>query len=147
MQNNTLIIENADRFGLSQLHQLRGRVGRSTRHAYAYFTYRPDKNLTEIAEKRLSAIRDFAEFGSGFKIAMRDLEIRGAGNVLGAEQHGHMDKIGYELYSKLLKEELPQCKVVVGGAVLTKEYADKIGADKYAHDAMETVRYAQGILK
>ena len=83
---NTLIIENADRFGLSQLHQLRGRVGRSTRHAYAYFTYKPDKNLTEIADKRLSAIRDFAEFGSGFKIAMRDLEIRGAGNLLGAEQ-------------------------------------------------------------
>ena len=81
---NTLIIENADRFGLSQLHQLRGRVGRSIRHAYAYFTYRPDKSLTEVAEKRLSAIRDFAEFGSGFKIAMRDLEIRGAGNLLGA---------------------------------------------------------------
>ena len=90
---NTLIIENADRFGLSQLHQLRGRVGRSTRHAYAYFTYKPDKNLTEIAEKRLSAIRDFAEFGSGFKIAMRDLEIRGAGNLLGAEQSGHTQAV------------------------------------------------------
>ena len=95
---NTLIIENADRFGLSQLHQLRGRVGRSTRHAYAYFTYKPDKNLTEIAEKRLSAIRDFAEFGSGFKIAMRDLEIRGAGNLLGAEQSGHMMSVGYDMY-------------------------------------------------
>ena len=101
---NTLIIENADRFGLSQLHQLRGRVGRSTRHAYAYFTYRPDKNLTEIAEKRLSAIRDFAEFGSGFKIAMRDLEIRGAGNLLGAEQSGHMMSVGYDMYLKLLDE-------------------------------------------
>ena len=101
---NTLIIENADRFGLSQLHQLRGRVGRSTRHAYAYFTYRPDKNLTEIAEKRLSAIRDFAEFGSGFKIAMRDLEIRGAGNLLGAEQSGHMASVGYDMYLKLLDE-------------------------------------------
>ena len=101
---NTLIIENADRFGLSQLHQLRGRVGRSTRHAYAYFTYRPDKNLTEIAEKRLSAIRDFAEFGSGFKIAMRDLEIRGAGNLLGAEQSGHMVSVGYDMYLKLLDE-------------------------------------------
>ncbi len=101
---NTLIIENADRFGLSQLHQLRGRVGRSTRHAYAYFTYRPDKNLTEIAEKRLSAIRDFAEFGSGFKIAMRDLEIRGAGNLLGAEQSGHMSSVGYDMYLKLLDE-------------------------------------------
>ena len=101
---NTLIIENADRFGLSQLHQLRGRVGRSTRHAYAYFTYRPDKNLTEIAEKRLSAIRDFAEFGSGFKIAMRDLEIRGAGDLLGAEQSGHMMSVGYDMYLKLLDE-------------------------------------------
>ena len=101
---NTLIIENADRFGLSQLHQLRGRVGRSTRHAYAYFTYRPDKNLTEVAEKRLTAIRDFAEFGSGFKIAMRDLEIRGAGNLLGAEQSGHMMSVGYDMYLKLLDE-------------------------------------------
>ena len=101
---NTLIIENADRFGLSQLHQLRGRVGRSTRHAYAYFTYRPDRNLTEIAEKRLSAVRDFAEFGSGFKIAMRDLEIRGAGNLLGAEQSGHMMSVGYDMYLKLLDE-------------------------------------------
>ena len=101
---NTLIIENADRFGLSQLHQLRGRVGRSPRHAYAYFTYRPDKNLTEIAQKRLSAIRDFAEFGSGFKIAMRDLEIRGAGNLLGAEQSGHMSSVGYDMYLKLLDE-------------------------------------------
>lgn len=101
---NTLIIENADRFGLSQLHQLRGRVGRSTRHAYAYFTYKPDKNLTEVAEKRLTAIRDFAEFGSGFKIAMRDLEIRGAGNLLGAEQSGHMLSVGYDMYLKLLDE-------------------------------------------
>ncbi len=101
---NTLIIENADRFGLSQLHQLRGRVGRSTRHAYAYFTYKPDKALTEIADKRLSAIRDFAEFGSGFKIAMRDLEIRGAGNLLGSEQSGHMMSVGYDMYLKLLDE-------------------------------------------
>ena len=99
---NTLIIENADRFGLSQLHQLRGRVGRSTRHAYAYFTYKPDKSLSEIAEKRLAAIRDFAEFGSGFKIAMRDLEIRGAGNLLGAAQS--MMSVGYDMYLKLLDE-------------------------------------------
>ena len=107
---NTLIIENADRFGLSQLHQLRGRVGRSTRHAYAYFTYKPDKNLTEIAEKRLSAIRDFAEFGSGFKIAMRDLEIRGAGNLLGAEQSGHMMSVGYDMYLKLLDEAVLEAR-------------------------------------
>ena len=101
---NTLVIENADRFGLSQLHQLRGRVGRSTRHAYAYFTFKPNKALSEIAEKRLAAIRDFAEFGSGFKIAMRDLEIRGAGNLLGAEQSGHMMSVGYDMYLKLLDE-------------------------------------------
>ncbi|MGM9639826.1 MAG: transcription-repair coupling factor [Faecousia sp.] len=101
---NTLIIENADRLGLSQLHQLRGRVGRSSRHAFAYFTYRPDKSLTEVAEKRLCAIRDFAEFGSGFKIAMRDLEIRGAGNLLGAEQSGHLMSVGYDMYLKLLDE-------------------------------------------
>ena len=101
---NTLIIENADRFGLSQLHQLRGRVGRSTRHAYAYFTFKPSKALSEVAEKRLAAIRDFAEFGSGFKIAMRDLEIRGAGNLLGAEQSGHMMSVGYDMYLKLLDE-------------------------------------------
>ena len=107
---NTLIIEHADRFGLSQLHQLRGRVGRSTRHAYAYFTYRPDKSLTEVAEKRLSAIRDFAEFGSGFKIAMRDLEIRGAGNLLGAEQSGHMMSVGYDMYLKLLDEAVLEQK-------------------------------------
>ncbi|MDD7651353.1 MAG: transcription-repair coupling factor [Candidatus Faecousia sp.] len=101
---NTLIIENADRMGLSQLHQLRGRVGRSSRHAFAYFTYKPDKSLSEVAEKRLTAIRDFAEFGSGFKIAMRDLEIRGAGNLLGAEQSGHMMSVGYDMYLKLLDE-------------------------------------------
>ena len=101
---NTLVIENADRFGLSQLHQIRGRVGRSERQAYAYFTYRRGKSLSEIAEKRLSAIREFAEFGAGFNIALRDLEIRGAGNLLGAEQHGYIDSIGYDLYIKLLNE-------------------------------------------
>lgn len=101
---NTLIIENADRMGLAQLHQIRGRVGRGCRQAYAYFTYRPGKVLTEIAEKRLSTIRAYAEFGAGFQIALRDLEIRGAGNLLGAEQHGYIDGIGYELYVKLLAE-------------------------------------------
>ena len=101
---NTLIIENADRFGLSQLHQIRGRVGRSARQAYAYFTYRPGKALTEIAEKRLSAIKEYAEFGAGFKIALCDLEIRGAGNLLGAQQHGYIDSVGYDLYVKLLNE-------------------------------------------
>lgn len=101
---NTLIIENADRMGLSQLHQIRGRVGRSSRHAYAYFTFRPGKVLSEIAEKRLTAIREYAQFGAGFKIALRDLEIRGAGNLLGAEQHGHLDSVGYDLYIKLLND-------------------------------------------
>lgn len=101
---NTLIIENADRMGLSQLHQLRGRVGRSARHAFAYFTFQRGKTLSDISQKRLSAVREFAEFGSGFKIAMRDLEIRGAGNVLGAEQSGHLMNVGYDLYLKLLEE-------------------------------------------
>ncbi len=101
---NTLIVEDADKLGLAQLHQIRGRVGRSTRRASAYLTFRRDKVLTEIAEKRLSAMRDFAQFGAGMKIAMRDLEIRGAGNLLGAEQSGHMVDVGYDMYMKLLNE-------------------------------------------
>ena len=101
---NTLIIENADQMGLSQLHQIRGRVGRSSRRAYAYLTYRRGKVLSEVASKRLSAIREFAEFGSGFKIAMRDLEIRGAGNLLGPEQSGFLLSVGYDMYLKLLEE-------------------------------------------
>ena len=101
---NTLIIENADQLGLAQLHQIRGRVGRSSRRAFAYLTYRRGKVLTEVASKRLEAIREFAEFGSGFKIAMRDLEIRGAGNVLGPEQSGFMLSVGYDMYLKLLEE-------------------------------------------
>jgi len=107
---NTLIIENADRMGLSQLHQIRGRVGRSNRRAYAYLTFTPNKVLTEIAQKRLSAIREFTEFGSGFKIAMRDLEIRGAGNILGGEQHGHMEAVGYDMYLHLLSEAISREK-------------------------------------
>jgi transcription-repair coupling factor (superfamily II helicase) len=101
---NTLIIYHADKMGLSQLYQLRGRVGRSNRIAYAYFTYQRDKVLSEAAEKRLQAIKEFTELGSGFKIAMRDLSIRGAGNLLGAEQHGHIATVGFELYSQMLKE-------------------------------------------
>ncbi|MFZ5354779.1 MAG: transcription-repair coupling factor [Bacillota bacterium] len=107
---NTIIITDADKMGLSQLYQLRGRVGRSNRVAYAYFTYQKDKVLNEVAEKRLQAIREFTEFGSGFKIAMRDLEIRGTGNLLGREQHGHMEAIGYDLYIKLLEDTLRQFK-------------------------------------
>ncbi len=107
---NTLIIDNADRMGLSQLHQLRGRVGRSARRAYAYFTFRRSKVLSEIQQKRLEAIREFTEFGSGFKIAMRDLELRGAGNIMGAQQHGHMESVGYDMYLKLLGEAVSEEK-------------------------------------
>ncbi len=107
---NTLIIENADRMGLSQLHQLRGRVGRSNRRAYAYFTFERDKVLREISQKRLEAIREFTEFGSGFKIAMRDLEIRGAGDMFGAMQHGHMTDVGYDMYMKLLGQAVSEAK-------------------------------------
>ncbi len=105
---NTLIVYDADRLGLSQLYQLRGRVGRSNRVAYAYFTYRKDRMLGEMAEKRLAAIRDFTDLGSGFKIALRDLEIRGAGNLLGPEQHGHIAAIGFDLYCKLLEEAIKE---------------------------------------
>ena len=101
---NTLIIEDADRMGLSQLHQLRGRVGRSPRRAYAYFCFRGGRQLSEISAKRLEAIREYTEFGSGFKIALRDLEIRGAGSILGGEQHGNMEAVGYDMYLKLLSE-------------------------------------------
>jgi len=107
---NTIIIENADRMGLSQLYQLRGRVGRSNRLAHAYLTYVPDKIVSDVAQKRLNAIAQFTEFGSGFKIALRDLEIRGAGNLVGAEQHGHMDAIGYDLYCKFLSEAVDRLK-------------------------------------
>jgi transcription-repair coupling factor (superfamily II helicase) len=103
---NTMIIHDADNLGLSQLYQLRGRVGRSNRTAYAFLMYRRNKMLREVAEKRLSAIREFTDLGSGFKIAMRDLEIRGAGTLLGSEQHGHMEAVGYDLYCKMLNESV-----------------------------------------
>ena len=109
---NTIIIHDSDRFGLSQLYQLRGRVGRSGRVAYAFLLYKRDKILREVAEKRLSAIREFTELGSGFKIAMKDLEIRGAGNLLGAEQHGHMEAVGYDLYCKMLNEAVEAARGV-----------------------------------
>ena len=136
---NTLIIENADRFGLSQLHQIRGRVGRSERQAYAYLTYRRGKSLSEVAEKRLEAIKEFAEFGAGFKIALRDLEIRGAGNLLGAEQHGYIESVGYDMYIKLLNEavleergELPpdrfESQIVINVSAHIPEYYVKSSA-------------------
>ena len=134
---NTMIVEDADRMGLAQLYQIRGRVGRSDKVAYAYITHRHGKVITETAAKRLEAIREFTEFGSGFKIAMRDLEIRGAGNLLGANQHGHMEQIGYDLYVRILNkaisrltgkkaeetEERPDCTVELGiNAYISNEY-------------------------
>jgi transcription-repair coupling factor (superfamily II helicase) len=107
---NTIIVEDADRMGLAQLYQLRGRVGRSNRLAYAYITYKKDKVVSEVAEKRLQAIKEFTELGSGFKIAMRDMEIRGAGNLLGSEQHGHMESVGYDMYCRLLDEAVSELK-------------------------------------
>ena len=107
---NTMIIHDADNLGLSQLYQLRGRIGRSNRTAYAFLMYRRNKMLKEVAEKRLSAIREFSDLGSGFKIAMKDLEIRGAGNLLGEQQHGHMEAVGYDLYCKMLNEAVKSAK-------------------------------------
>ena len=112
---NTLIIENSDRLGLSQLHQIRGRIGRSSRRATAYFTFYGGKELTDIAYRRLTAIREYTEFGSGFKIAMRDLELRGAGSLLGAHQHGHMEAVGYDMYLKILAEAIEENKGISEG--------------------------------
>ena len=119
---NTLIVYDAERFGLSQLYQLRGRVGRSNRQAYAYFTVRQDRILSETAQQRLSAIREFTEFGAGFRIAMRDLEIRGAGNILGPEQHGHLATVGYDMYCKLMEETLAE----VSGKPAVRELETRI---------------------
>jgi transcription-repair coupling factor (superfamily II helicase) len=127
---NTMIIDDADRLGLSQLYQLRGRVGRSNRTAYAFLMYKRDKMLKEIAEKRLQAIKEFTELGSGFKIAMRDLEIRGAGNLLGAQQHGHMEAVGYDLYCKMLNEAVKGLK---GEPILEEEYDTSVDIDLDAY--------------
>ena len=115
---NTIIVYNADHFGLSQLYQMRGRVGRSHHMAFAYFVYQGDKILTETAEKRLQAMKEFAQLGAGFKIAMRDLEIRGAGNLLGSQQHGHIASVGFEMYCKLLEEAVENLKHGKKDAVL-----------------------------
>ena len=120
---NTMIIQDADHMGLSQLYQLRGRVGRSNRTAYAFLLYKRDKLLKEVAEKRLAAIKEFTELGSGFRISMRDLEIRGAGNLLGASQHGHMEAVGYDLYCKMLNEAVKKCK---GEEVPEEEYETSV---------------------
>ncbi len=126
---NTLIIEDADRMGLSQLHQLRGRVGRSPRRAYAYFCFTKNRQLSEIASKRLEAIREYTEFGSGFKIALRDLEIRGAGSILGGEQHGNMESVGYDMYLKLLSEAVNE----ENGAVVSEDIPCTVDINMSAH--------------
>ena len=126
---NTLIIEDADRMGLSQLHQLRGRVGRSPRRAYAYFCFGQNKQLSDVAAKRLEAIREYTEFGSGFKIAMRDLEIRGAGSILGGDQHGNMESVGYDMYLKLLSEAVNE----ENGAVVEDDIPCTVDLNVSAH--------------
>ncbi|MCC8016570.1 MAG: transcription-repair coupling factor [Clostridiales bacterium] len=151
---NTLIIENADRMGLAQLHQIRGRVGRSSRRAYAYLTFSRGKELTEIASKRLEAIREYTEFGSGFKIAMRDLEIRGAGSILGSRQHGHMEAVGYDMYLKLLGdavaeekgelkegEENPECLIDLPvEAHIPDEYIESVAQKLSVYKRIDAVR-------
>ena len=148
---NTIIVENAENLGLSQLYQLRGRVGRSDKLAYAYITYRKDKILSEIAEKRLKAIKEFTEFGSGIKIAMRDLEIRGAGSLIGAEQHGHMDAVGYETYCEILAETIKQIK---GEEIIEVKEETQIDlsinayiSDKYIKNEVQKMEMYQKISK
>jgi transcription-repair coupling factor (superfamily II helicase) len=145
---NTLIVYDADKMGLSQLYQLRGRVGRSNRIAYAYFTYQKDKVLTEVAEKRLHAIKEFTELGSGFKIAMRDLSIRGAGNLLGAEQHGFIASVGFDLYTQMLADEIAKRKAEISGeeAPQKQEVSTQIDLNidayipaEYIYDSMQKI--------
>ncbi len=145
---NTLVVHDADKMGLSQLYQLRGRVGRSNRIAYAYFTYQRDKVLTEVAEKRLQAIKEFTELGSGFKIAMRDLSIRGAGNLLGAEQSGFIASVGFDLYSQMLGEEIQKRKKEIGGEAVpeTKVWSTQLDIQldayipgDYIYDSMQKI--------
>lgn len=146
---NTIIIYDADRFGLSQLYQMRGRVGRSNHMAFAYFVYQADKVLTEVAEKRLQAIKEFAELGAGFKIAMRDLEIRGAGNLLGAQQHGHIASVGFEMYCRLLEEAIQEEKTGERVKVHEEPVIDlKVEAylpGNYIADAMHKIEIYQRI--
>jgi len=146
---NTIVAYDADRFGLSQLYQMRGRVGRSPRPAYAYFTYRPDKVLSQIAEKRLQAIKEFAELGAGFKIAMRDLEIRGAGNLLGSQQHGHIVSVGFEMYCQLLDEAVHELKdgrvVELPAEPLLELTVDAYLDGDYISDAMHKIEIYQRI--
>lgn len=152
---NTLIIEDADRLGLAQLHQIRGRVGRSSRRAFAYLTFRPDRELSEVAQRRLNAIREYTQFGSGFQIAMRDLEIRGAGNVLGAQQHGHLAAVGYDMYLQLLsmaveeekgeapKEKKPEKECLVDlqiDAYIPEKYIDSLKNRLYMYKRIADIK-------
>src|SRR5690606_12238252 len=141
---NTLIIHDADRMGLSQLYQLRGRVGRSNRVAYGYFLYQRDKVLTEVAESRLQAIKEFTELGSGFKIAMRDLSIRGAGNLLGSQQHGFIDSVGFDLYSQMLQEAIEERQTgIVKSEIPDVEISLPVNAylpDSYIKDGFQKIQ-------
>ena len=145
---NTIIVENADRMGLAQLYQIRGRVGRSDRQGYAYITYKKDKLLSEVADKRLKAIKEFTEFGSGFKIAMRDLEIRGAGSLLGEVQHGHLEQVGYDTYCNLLDEVVKE----IQGEKIVQEIDVQIDLDvtsyipdEYISDSSQKIEIYQDI--
>ena len=145
---NTIIVENADRMGLAALYQIRGRVGRSDRQAYAYITYRRDKMLSEEADKRLKAIKEFTEFGSGFKIAMRDLEIRGAGSLLGEIQSGHLEQVGYDTYCNLLDEVVKEMQ----GIEIEQEIDLQIDLnvtsyipDEYIEDSSQKIEVYQNI--
>ena len=145
---NTIIVENADRLGLAQLYQIRGRVGRSDKQAYAYITYKPDKMLSEVADKRLKAIKEFTEFGSGFKIAMRDLEIRGAGSLLGEIQHGHMEQVGYEMYCKLLDEVIKEMQGIEVQEEIDVQIDLNISCyipDEYISDSSQKIEVYQDI--
>ena len=145
---NTIIVENADRLGLAQLYQIRGRVGRSDKQAYAYITYKPDKLLSEVADKRLKAIKEFTEFGSGFKIAMRDLEIRGAGSLLGEIQHGHMEQVGYEMYCKLLDEVVKEMQGIDVQEEIDVQIDLNISSyipDEYISDSSQKIEIYQDI--
>ena len=145
---NTIIVENADRLGLAQLYQIRGRVGRADKQAYAYITYKPDKMLSEVADKRLKAIKEFTEFGSGFKIAMRDLEIRGAGSLLGEIQHGHMEQVGYEMYCKLLDEVIKEMQGIEVQEEIDVQIDLNISTyipDEYISDSSQKIEIYQSI--